>query len=193
MLGTLKHGDGERRTFHIRLPILALSIGCVLILLCLAMEVGAIVKQQKNLRLVVTTDRPKYRLDDEIRIEVKLVNTGDDPLFVLGILSWGYGGNLLISIVDDEGNEVSREFPEHGGIMPSMAGDASLVLRLEAHHFFGTWRVNDVHYFVQKPGRYRVVAEYNLLLSVGDFNVKPFWGKEDGAIESSTYIDVVNP
>lgn len=190
MTSMSEYSRGERKKTYVIQVLLPFVVSCLLSLG--ARQVGA-VELGKSLELVLTTDRSQYHLDDQMRIEARLVNNGDNAVYLLGILSWGFRGNLRLSVFDDEGNEVPREFPEHGGIIPSMAGDRSLALRLEVDHFFGTWRVNDVSYFVQHPGRYKFVVQYIPTFSAEDFNVEPFWGEGDGVVESSTFIEVVNP
>lgn len=157
-------------------------------------ESAAKQKQATDLEVSLSADKRRYKRNERINLEVKLINThGVKDIFVYGTLEFGFRGSLMLYHRDAKGKEIPTQFfPEAFESLPG-SSDTSAFVKLLPDHFLGThYRPSIRTLNMIKPGRYYMWVEYRSPISVADVKVSPFWGSENGVIKSNVVcIEVV--
>src|SRR5882672_3949333 len=73
-------------------------------------ESGVVKQKAKGLEVSVVADKRRYKRSDHLKLQVMLINSGDDPLYIYGTLEWGYSASLTLHVRDVEGKEVQSRF-----------------------------------------------------------------------------------
>lgn len=137
-------------------------------------------------QLMLVTDKHKYGRNDEILFRAILVNQSLREIFIYGDLEWGHYASLTLSVRDGRGNDVPPNFIADAITHFENPEDTSQFVKLLPFHFLGkiyntsTRRLN-----IQRPGKYSVFAEYHSPIPSSKAIVKPFFGKENGIVQSS--------
>jgi hypothetical protein len=142
------------------------------------------VSQPQRLTLSVYSSKRVYRRRDQFRIEAMLRNTSDSDLFIFGGLGWGYLRGLMFHIKDSTGREVEPVLvPDSPPEAPP--DDVSGYVKLRPDNFLGTSYFSPVHLLNLKPGRYSILVQYESPFSISEVPVRPYWGKENGVVNSN--------
>lgn len=111
------------------------------------------------------TDKGSYSLAGSLAIDAGIMNSGADPIYVYGWISWGYGGGLVIRLRNDHGKEIAPVLRDDT-MLPPENDDSSMFVKLrEGGDFFGTHREIAVKDLVKRPGKYTLQIEYRSPLS----------------------------
>lgn len=115
-----------------------------------------------SIRLVIWTDRPKYPLSEELKLNAVLRNEGKSTVYVARRMAgfWD-GGNLGIEISDEQGNHIPLPFRTHVPPPPPKEGDTSFLLPLDSGHSYGSWFALSVKDFFHNPGKYSIRITYH--------------------------------
>ena len=154
-------------------------------------EEGAAVRQSTNrLDLSIKPSKRVYRQSEQFRMQVLLVNSGQEIIFVFGALQWGYSASLTLHVRDSSGREV-----EPVGFADDQThespNDQGVLVKLLPNHFLGTNFFAPLPILNLKPGRYSIFVKYSSPFSKADVKVNSFWSKESGTIKSNVVsIDV---
>lgn len=150
-------------------------------------ETVAVKQQATDLDVLLTTDKRRYKRNDDIDLEVKLINThGVKDVFIYGTLELGHRGSFTLYRRDARGKEVPTRFIAEAMSMPPDPDDKSAFVKLLPDHFLGTYFRSTIHTLhLEKPGRYTMWVDYHCPISIADVRVSPFWGSENGIIKSN--------
>jgi hypothetical protein len=157
-----------------------------------AQERTVVNQPSEGLELIVVAPQRRYKLSEKITLPVMLFNSGKDDIYVFGTLGWGHSASLLLHVRDSSGKEI-----EPVGVPDDQTqfikDDKSILVKLVPNHFLGTNFFAPLEVLnLNRPGRYVVFAEYKSPLSLSDVELRPFWGKERGPINSNRVsIEVV--
>lgn len=145
-----------------------------------------------SIELTLTTEKHKYKRDDDISFNVMVSNKNLRDIFIYGNLEWGYYASLTLCVQDARGKTISPNFSPDAITFFENPDDISQFVKLLPFHFLGKeYKTSTARLNIQKPGRYSIYAEYHSPISKAKVNVKPFFGKEDGIIPSNTiFINV---
>jgi hypothetical protein len=118
------------------------------------------------LELSVRTDHQIYRMSDTIKMEVQLLNNGDEDVY---LWDWDLCRNpargLSMYLTSTDGS------PAHGDFLfdcvppPPKEGDVYAFIRVEAGRFYGAADEIKVTDVVSKPGEYDINVAYNSFAS----------------------------
>lgn len=142
-------------------------------------------QKEQVLELTLLSQKRTYRPNDQFKIQVMLRNAGENPLYVYGVLEWGYSASLMFHILDASGREVEPAFipdpPPH-----APPDDKSEFVKLQPDNFLGTSYFAPLKMMnLTKPGKYSIFVEYRCPFPSSDVAVSPFWGKDAGTIKSN--------
>ncbi len=119
----------------------------------------------RHLRMVICTDHEKYSLNDSLRLNALLENTGDSRVYVDRRMFWtGLSGGLKLVISDEKGNFLPAELSSDAMMPPPVQGDTSILIPLESGFLYGTSVNLSVKGFFPKPGRYSLRVIYHSML-----------------------------
>jgi hypothetical protein len=152
-------------------------------------------RKAHTVTLSLVADRRSYNRGDSVKLEVKLINSGDGgDMFVYGTLDWGYSASLTLHIRDSRGREIQPAFLDDALTLPLKPDDKSQFVKLAPNHFFGTHYEASLRQLkMTTPGRYSIVVEYQSPFTGAEVGVTPFFGKENGPIKSeAVYVDVLH-
>lgn len=155
------------------------------------------------LRLVVRADRQTYRMSDKIKMEIQLLNVGNEDVYIWDWdLCWNPARGMSMYVTTPDGVAV------HGNLLfdcvppPPSEGHVYAFIKLEPGRFYGIADEINVTDVVSKPGRYNIVVTYNSFLS-RSFIKKflsndpianlPVWTMEQPAIKAFRLHIVVQP
>lgn len=146
---------------------------------------GSFAQKPRALQLTLSSSQKIYRPNDQFKIQVMLMNAGEEPLYVYGVLGWGYSASLVFHVLDSSGREVEPtlipDSPPH-----APPDDKSEFVKLQPDNFLGTSYFAPLKMMnLTKPGNYSVFVEYWCPFSSSDVAVSPFWGKEQGKLRSN--------
>lgn len=150
-------------------------------------------QRPKRLEVSLVASKLRYKRNGEIKLEVRLVNSGHDNLFVFGTLEWGPSASFTLHLRDALGKEVQPRVFADDLTPPISPDDKSAFVKLVPQHFLGTYlRAPLDLLYITKPGRYAIFVDYRCPILTSDVNLNPFWGKESGTIKSNVvYIEVL--
>ena len=138
-----------------------------------------------GLELSIISRKTRYKVTDQIRLEVMLSNTGKEAIYIFGTLDWGYSASFVLHIREASGKNVQpRAFFDD--LTFTSPDDKSAFVKLLPHHFLGTNFFSPLDVLnLDRPGRYAIYVEYQSPFSATDVRLSPFWGKENGRIKSN--------
>lgn len=149
---------------------------------------------QKETRLEVSISLSKhvYKLKEQFKMLVMLMNTGKKEVYVVGTLEWGPLASFSFHIQDSSGKKIRPQaFPDD---QPAVArDDKSSFVKLMPSHFLGTDFYAPLNLLgVDRPGKYSIFVEYHSPIPSVDTEVRPFWGRENDFIKSKeVFFEVV--
>jgi len=146
----------------------------------------------RGLEVSIISRKSRYKVTDQIQLDVMLSNSGKETVDVFGTLDWGYSASFVLHIRDASGKEVKPRgfFDDPTFTSPD---DKSAFVKLLPHHFLGTNFFSPLDVLnIDRPGRYAIYVEYQSPFSATDVQINPFWGKENGRIKSNVVnVDIV--
>lgn len=145
-----------------------------------------------GLNLSIVAPKRRWRRTQQLKLLVMLVNSGKEELYVFGAMEWGYSASLLFHIRDASGKDIEPVGLPDDQTLVSLDYKNSFV-KLHPNQFLG------INFFapldvlnLNKPGKYAIFVEYHSPISTAHVELKPFFGKENGAIRSNVvHIEVV--
>ena len=166
----------------------------VLILLMCSLAAAQSADLEPELTVTLRSMKSGYRITDEIKLEVELLNAGHRPFLIRRQLGWGYG-RTDIGVFDSKGKQVVTTVLADELPPPPVAED---FLKLGPHEFFGVLVQEPITNFVNVPGTYQFVVNYTSHVSdewVRDHLKLPmlFWSRERGTVQSQRVTVVVRP
>ncbi|MBC8028535.1 MAG: hypothetical protein H7Z16_00320 [Pyrinomonadaceae bacterium] len=149
-------------------------------------------QKAQGLELVLVVDKRKYKLSEELKLQVILVNPTSKPVYVFRTLDWGVSASLSLHLRGASGREIEPEFPPDAQTYDS-PDDKSAFVKLSPDHFLGANFPASVKFLnFTRPGKYAISVEYTSPFSTTEVDLKPFLGKEHGPIKSNVvWIEVV--
>jgi hypothetical protein len=115
--------------------------------------------------VVVSTDRARYSLADNIKISVFLENTSQSVIYVDQRMFWtGLSGGLALYFADEHGSHVPAHVLSDAMMPPPPENDTSILVRLEPGFFYGTSIGLVLKDFFAKPGKYSIRVTYKSML-----------------------------
>jgi hypothetical protein len=160
---------------------------CVALLLFVCPIAAQRSSDQPKLAVSIRSVTTKYRINDEIRLEVQLSNVGHVPVLIRKEFFWGVG-RTHIRVFDPRHKEVFTDFLADAVPWPPKE---EAFLKLGPGEFFGTALVEAARDFVNNPGIYKFTVDYtstvpeawaHQYLKLPDV---PLWTRERGTISSS--------
>jgi hypothetical protein len=145
-----------------------------------------------SLELSLVLDKRRYKLSDELKLQVMLVNPSSKPVYVLRTLDWGPSASLTLHVHDASGKEIQPEFWPDAQTYES-PDDKSAFVKLGPDHFLGANFPDSIKSLnLTRPGKYSISVEYKSPFSSAEVDLKPFLGKESGPLKSNVvWIEVV--
>ena len=141
----------------------------------------------EGIQLILSSEKLKYGRNDEISLTAMVKNQSLQDVFIYGNLEWGFYASLTLCVRDAAGKEVAPRFLADAITHFDNAEDSSQFVKLLPFHFLGNaYNTSASRLNIQKPGRYLIYAEYHSPISNSKVSVKPFWGKENGIVQSNT-------
>lgn len=187
-----------------------MAIVRVFVLVCLATASMAVAQSNKAskpaappLELTVKTDRQSYRMSDKIRMEARLLNAGNEDVYIWQWdLCWNPARGLSMYVTTLEGLDVHGDFLFDCVPPPPSEGRVYDFIKLEPGRFYGVADEIKVTDVVSKPGEYDIKVTYNSFIS-GSFIKKflghdpisklPLWTMEQPTITAPRLRIVVKP
>jgi hypothetical protein len=160
-----------------RTAVLALCI------LCSLMIRGA--EASPTLELLIS--RVVVSMDDILDLEVRIVNSTSNDLWVFGDLRWGARAGLVLNVGPWERDGPLPLFIDHGEFTKEELADTRSFVRLRPDAFVGRKRQVKVSDLVRKPGEYRIWIEYQAPLPAAAFD-QPFWSAEKASVISRPIV-----
>ena len=156
-----------------------------------------------DLELAVRTDRQTYRMSDKIKMETRILNTGNEDVYIWDWdLCWNPVRGLSMHVSTPDGSEVHGEVLFDCVPPPPKEGRIYDFIRLEPGRLYGTADEIKVTDVVSKPGRYNIDVTYNSFLSrsfIKEFLSHdpiaklPVWTMEQPTIKAPRLHIVVQP
>ena len=142
-----------------------------------------------TVELILSSEKLKYNRNDEISLTAMVKNQNLRDVYIYGNLEWGYYASLTLCVRDAAGKEISPKFIADAVTHFDNPEDSSQFVKLLPFHFLGkAYNTSASRLNIQKPGRYSIYAEYHSPISNAKVSVKPFWGKENGIVQSNTLM-----
>lgn len=175
----------------------ALALGAILILASVTAEAqqrkaeASVDEKAYGLELALVLGKRKYKLADELKLQVSLINPTSKPVYVFRTLDWGVSASLSLHLLDASGKEIKPEFPLDAQTYES-PDDISAFIKLGPDHFLGANFPASIKFLnFNRPGKYSIFVEYTSPFSTLEVGVKPFLGKDSGSIKSNVvWIEV---
>jgi hypothetical protein len=90
-----------------------------------------------GLEVSLISRKSRYKVTDQIQLDVMLSNSGKEAVYIFGTLDWGYSASLVLHIRDASGKDVQpRGFLDDPTF--TSPDDKSAFVKLLPHHFLGT-------------------------------------------------------
>ncbi|HYV12929.1 MAG TPA: hypothetical protein VE980_18645 [Pyrinomonadaceae bacterium] len=140
-----------------------------------------------TVQLILSSEKLKYNRNDEILLTAMVKNQSLRDVFIYGNLEWGYYASLTLCVRDAAGKEIPPNFIADAITHFDNPEDSSQFVKLLPFHFLGkAYNTSARRLNIQKPGTYSIYAEYHSPISTSKVSIKPFWGKENGIVQSNT-------
>lgn len=118
------------------------------------------------LELAVRTDQQTYRMSDKIRMETRLLNTGNEDVYIWDWdLCWNPARGLSMYLTTPDGSPVHGDFLFDCVPPPPKEGNVYAFIKLEPGRFYGIADEIKVTDVVSKPGEYEISVTYNSFIS----------------------------
>lgn len=155
------------------------------------------------LQLTVRTDHHTYRMSDTVRMETRLLNTGNEDVYIWEWdLCWNFARGLSMYLTTPDGSPVKGDFLFDCVPPPPKEGNVYAFIKLEPGRFYGIADEIKVTDIVSKPGEYDIGVTYNS--SISDSFIKeflkndpisrlPVWTMEQPAIKAPSVRIVIKP
>lgn len=181
-----------------KLLVLALALGAVVSFAGEAAKAqqrkgdATIEQKAPSLDLSLVVDKRKYKLSDELKLQVMLVNPSSKPVYVFRTLDWGPSASLTLHVHDASRKEIEPEFHADAQTYES-PDDKSAFVKLGPDHFLGANFPDSIKSLnLTRPGKYAISVEYASPFLTAEVELKPFFGKESGTLKSNVvWIEVV--
>lgn len=143
-------------------------------------------KNKSALKVLVSTDKEKYKVGDQIKLTVSLLNDSNQALSLYGQLSWGHSSSFTLRITDLAGREIMPEGFDDSITPPPPPNDKSVFVNLNPKHFLGTTRIQSLKELnIDRPGKYKVAVDYHSPIPESFGQGLPIWSREMGAVASA--------
>lgn len=155
-------------------------------------KVTGVSQKSDGLKVSIVAPKRKLRRTEQLKLQVMLINSGKEDVYVLGAMEWGYSASLLFHISDASGKAIEpMGFPDDQTFVSP--DDKSAFVKLHPNHFLGTNFFAPLDVLnLNKPGKYAIFVEYHSPISTAEVELKPFFGKESGTIKSNVvYVEVL--
>jgi hypothetical protein len=138
-----------------------------------------------NINLRNLTQQRSFGLKDSIVLDFEIINSGSGPVGVFAKLGMGYQGGLILHVLDSTGAEVQPPTLAHDSLDLHAMQYAKNYFELQPEQFFGTRQRFAISELVNKPGHYKLLAEYHCPVDSKYAKVGNFWGIEHKSVVSS--------
>jgi hypothetical protein len=156
-----------------------------------------------RLAVGILADPLEYRMNDVLRLDTRLKNTGASTFYIFQDMCWDPQNHLNIHVLDLSGKEVTG----HAGILDDcnlsspVADDTSRFTEMEPGSFEGIAEKFNVGELVPGPGEYDIVVRYHSGISQdwlsqhggSKLAALPVWTSEYPEIVSNHLRIVVKP
>ncbi len=142
--------------------------------------------EKTMLAVVLNSDREDYSLSNDIHLDVRVVNSSEEPLTIYGRLLWGYAGGLTLHVTADSDKEIAPKVLDDDLVIPSTLVDRNSFVVLAPNHYLGTTRIERLTDLVEKPGTYFIRVEYRSPVPLKFGQGPKFWSFEKPPISSQT-------
>jgi hypothetical protein len=156
-----------------------------------------------SLKLTTRTDRHVYRMSEEITMEVQLLNTGTQDVYVWDWdLCWNPARGFSIYVTAKDGSPVSSDVLFDCLPPPPQPGNVYQFIKLQPDEFHGTVATFKVKDLINKPGEFDIEVTFNSFISggfvqkylAGDPIAKlPVWTMEQPTITAAPVHVVIRP
>jgi hypothetical protein len=137
------------------------------------------------LKVLVSVDKEKYKVGDQIELTVSLLNVSNQTLFFYGYLSWGYSSSFTLLVTDLTGREIMPEGLDDSITPPPPPNDKSVFVKLNPKHFLGVTRIQALKELnIDRPGKYKVAVDYHSPIPESFGQGLPIWSREMGTVAS---------
>jgi len=183
----------------------------ILVYLMIAAMTSAVVAQVNkaerpaapSLELAVRTDQQTYRMSDKIRLETRLLNTGNEDVYIWEWdLCWNPARGLSMYFTTSDGSPAHGDFFFDCVPPPPKEGNVYAFIKLEPGRFYGVADEIKVTDVVSKPGEYDIGVTYNSFVSRSFIKESfkhdpiaklPLWTMEQPTITAPRVHIVVKP
>ena len=155
------------------------------------------------LELAVRTDQHTYRMSDKIRMETRLLNTGNGDVYIWDWdLCWNPARGLSMFLTTPDGSPVHGDFLFDCVPPPPKEGNVYAFIKLEPGRFYGVADEIKVTDVVSKPGEYDINVAYKSFASRSltkeflqhdPISKLPLWTMEQPTITAPRVHIVVKP
>jgi len=116
--------------------------------------------------LTVSTDRQTYRMSETIKMKTRLLNTGNEDVYIWGWdLCWNPARGLSMYVKTPDGSAVHGDFLFDCVPPPPKEGNVYQFVKLAPGRFYGLADDIKVSDIVSKPGEYDIDVTYNSFIS----------------------------
>lgn len=151
------------------------------------------VKQQKGMRVEISSDKTDYRMNEPIRLAVLLKNESESEFWVYNDLGWGDSSSFSLWVKDTRtGKDVTGQFLADALTPPP--GSKDQFTKILPHYYFGfdaNWRMKELN--IDRPGSYMITVNYHSPIPLAFGLGLPIWSKEMGSVRSNSLKVQVNP
>lgn len=142
--------------------------------------------ENERLEVSLVAEKLVYKSDDQVTLRAMLLNSSTDPIYVYGILGWGYSSSFTIHVTDQNARDIQPESFDDSITPPVPSNDKSVFVKLFSQHFLGAQYHSTIHELnMKKPGKYTLFVEYHCPIRAASVDLSPFWGREKGTIRSN--------
>jgi hypothetical protein len=161
---------------------------------------NTMVEPQKNnkdksnsLSITLRAEKDIYKPEEKINLQTSVTNLSSNTLYIYSILTWGRSASLSLIVADSNGKPIQGKFLNDSIPPPPRPNDNHSFVRLYPNHFLGTkYSASLSELNIDKPGKYLLLVEYHSPILANSVELTPFWGKENGVVQSNTVsIEVV--
>lgn len=118
------------------------------------------------LQLTVKTDRQTLRMSDSLNLQIQLLNSGKEDLYIWkGDLCWNVARGLSLFLIDHKGDAAHGSFVLDCSPTPPANGELSEFILLHPGEAHTEQRSFGVRQLVNDPGTYSLRVTYSSFLS----------------------------
>jgi hypothetical protein len=138
----------------------------------------------------LTIDDLVVSMDDVVHLDIRIVNSTTDVLWIFGDLRWGPRGGLVLNVSPWGPDGPLPLVVDHAEFTKDELSDTRSLVRLRPGAFVGRKREMKVSDLVRKPGEYRIWVEYQAPLPAAAFE-QSFWSAEKPSLTSRALTLIV--